>query len=361
MKKLEGLKTIVTVLLLIVLVALTLQIIKVIDIERKGSTKPNGLEEEQKKIKVGFSLGTLKEERWLKDRDILMAKIRELGGEIIVQNANNDDQDQLKQVRYLISQDIDVLILVPNDHHKANEAVELAKRNGVKVISYDRLVLNANVDLYVSFDNTRVGELMAESVLAHMPQGHLLIVNGATSDHNTRLIKEGYDRVLQESIEAGHIELVAEEWAQNWMKEHAFTVTDQLLKEGHTIEAVIAGNDGLADGVIEALSQHRLAGQTIVVGQDADLAACQRIVEGTQLLTIYKPIEKLVEATARIAVQMAKGEELANIKYTINDGSYDIPYYVLEPVVVDQNNMKETVIKDGFHMIDEVYRNLPNQ
>lgn len=359
MKKIKSLKTAVTLLLLSVFIMLTLQLIKTIDIEIGANPKDNNLVAEQKKIKVGFSLGTLKEERWIKDRDILMAKIKELGGEIIVQNANNDDQDQLKQVKYLISQNIDVLILVPNDHHKAIEAVEMAKRNGVKVISYDRLVLNSNVDLYVSFDNTRVGELMAQSILPHLPQGNILIVNGATSDHNTRLIKEGYDKVLKERVEEGSIQIIAEEWAPNWMKEYAYSVTDQLLSKGYEIDAVIAGNDGLADGIIEALSQYRLADKTMVVGQDADLVACQRIVEGTQLMTVYKPIEKLAEATARIAIQLAKGDALSNIKYTINDGSYDIPYYVLEPIVVDKDNIDETIIKDGFHMIDEIYRNLP--
>ena len=112
------------------------------------------------KIKIGFSLGTLKEERWIRDRDILMAKAKEMGAELIVQNANNDDKDQLKQVKYLLEQKIDVLILVPNDNIKSAKAVELAKEQGVPVISYDRLVLNADIDLYVSFDNFKVGELM---------------------------------------------------------------------------------------------------------------------------------------------------------------------------------------------------------
>ncbi len=340
-------------ILFVVLVLLSIRVVQVIKLDNTDMDE----DITKRKIKIGFSLGTLKEERWLKDRDILMAKVRELGADIIVQNANNDDQDQLKQVKYLIEQNIDVLVLVPNDHNKAVEAVELAKKNGIKVISYDRLVLNSNVDLYISFDNTRVGEIMAEYILEHVPQGNLLIINGATSDHNTMMIKNGYDKVISHKVSQGTIKILKEDWAPNWMKEYAYTITDNLLRNGHIINAVIAGNDGLADGVIEALSLYRMAGETIVVGQDADLVACQRIVEGTQHMTVYKPIEKLAEATARMAIQLARGEPLTNIINTINDGTFDVPYYILEPIPVDINNMDETIIKDGFHMVDEIYRN----
>jgi D-xylose transport system substrate-binding protein len=313
--------------------------------------------EDDSNIKIGFSLGTLKEERWLKDRDILMAKVKELGAEILVQNANNSDNDQIKQVRYLLDQDINVLILVPNDLIKASYAVELAKRKGVKVISYDRLVLNSDVDVYISFDNFKVGKLMAQYVLNEVPTGNYVIINGPESDNNTNMIKKGYEEILGPKITSGDIKVICEERAPNWMKEYAFKVTDELLQDGYRIDAIIAGNDGLADGIIEALSEHRLAGKVAVVGQDADLAACQRVVEGTQLMTVYKPIEKLAEATAKIAIDLAKGETI-NIDNTINNGKSIIPYVVIEPIAVNKDNIDETVIKDGFHMRDDVYRNL---
>ncbi|WP_243154796.1 sugar ABC transporter substrate-binding protein [Clostridium thermarum] len=310
----------------------------------------------KKRIKIGFSLGTLKEERWIRDRDILMAKAQELGAEIIVQNANNDDQDQLKQVKYLLDQNIDVLIFVPNDHYKSADAVELAKREGVPVISYDRLVLNANVDLYISFDNVKVGKLMASAILDNMKSGNLLIVNGAKTDNNTSMIKEGYDEMLTPYIESGEIKILAEEWAPNWLKEYAFKVVDSALQENVKINAIIAGNDSLAEGVIEALSEHRLTGKVTVIGMDADLWACQRIVEGTQYMTIYKPIEKLAEATIEMAIRLVENKPL-NIVQTINNGAYDIPYYVLEPIAVNKENMDSTIIRDGFHQKHEVYRN----
>ncbi len=345
-------------LLLVLLVGLVYLTVETLYGAKNTATK--NIELVDSKTKIGFSLGTLKEERWIKDRDILMAKVKELGADIIVQNANNDDQDQLKQVRYLLDQNIDVLIIVPNDLEKASYAVDLAKKQGVKVISYDRLVLRSNVDMYISFDNVKVGELMGKYVVDRVDEGKVLIINGPTSDNNTKMIKEGYSQILESKLSQGSLELIAEEWAPNWLKEYAFKIVDEVIQEGIQIDAVIAGNDGLADGVIQALSEHRAADKTIVVGQDADLTACQRVAEGTQLMTVYKPIDKLTEVTAKIAIKMARGE---NIEFdrTLYDGAYYVPYVVLEPIAVDKDNIDDTVIKDGFHLQSEVYRNLPQK
>ncbi|HYE82938.1 MAG TPA: substrate-binding domain-containing protein [Clostridia bacterium] len=357
MKQNDMLRKVILIFLLFILVLLFYFVMKQLDIiDIEGYFSKKTFEQNDDRLVIGFSLGTLKEERWLKDRDILIAKVKEMGADIIVQNANNDDQDQLKQVKYLLEQNIDVLIIVPNDLEKASNAVELAKRQGVKVISYDRLVMKSNADLYISFDNEKVGELMAKYVSERLDKGNILIVNGANRDHNTKMIKQGYDRVLSDRIKSGNIEIIAEEWADNWMKEYAFEETVRAIQEGKSIDGVIAGNDSLAEGVIEALSEHRMAGKVYVVGQDADLSACQRIVERTQLMTVYKPIEKLAGETARLAVMLAKGESL-NIKKTIYDGRFDIPYYELEPIPVDKENIDTTIIKDGFHMKEEVYRN----
>jgi D-xylose transport system substrate-binding protein len=347
-------KLAITVFLFIVLIILSYFTIKNYNLYTSIKKDDNNVSNiVDNKIKVGFSLGTLKEERWIKDKDILMAKLTELGGDVLIQNANNNDEDQLQQVKYLISEGIDVLIIVPNDLEKASKAVELAKKNGIKVISYDRLILNSNVDLYISFDNVKVGEFMATSLVNNAPKGNYLIINGAKSDNNTTLIKNGYDKVLKNNND---INIIGEKWAENWMTEYAFNVTDEFIQEKHKIDAIIAGDDSLAGGAIKALSEHRLAGQVKVVAQDADLAACQRIVEGTQLMTVYKPIEKLAFAAANMAMAMAKGEEM-NIKDTIYDGRYNVPYYVIQPIPVDINNIDETIIKDGFHMKNEVYRN----
>jgi D-xylose transport system substrate-binding protein len=350
------LKNSIIIILVIVFFGLVYSIARTVNTPEANASNGNQkVPDGDSKIKIGFSLGTLKEDRWIKDRDILMAKARELDADIIVQNANNDDQDQLEQVKYLLEQQIDVLIIVPNDLNKAATAVEMAKKQGVPVISYDRLVMNSNIDLYITFDNVKVGELMARSISKTMKTGNLLIINGAKTDNNTKMIKQGYDKILQPLVEEGKINIIGEEWAANWLKEYAFKVVDDALQKKVKIDAVIAGNDSLAEGVVEALSEHRMTGDIIVIGQDADLTACQRIVEGTQLMTIYKPIEKLAEATIEMAIKLVKKVPL-NVNETIYNGRYDVKYYVLDPIAVYKENIDETIIRDGFHIKEEIYR-----
>lgn len=350
----KGLKTTIIALLTLLLCVLVSYVIR--DLGKPVYSKNDQIDTGAKrKIKIGFSLGTLKEERWVKDRDILMAKAKEMGAEIIVQNANNDDQDQLKQVKYLLEQGIDVLIIVPNDYYKSADAVDLAKKQGVPVISYDRLVLNTNVDLYITFDNIKVGQLMASALLEKVKQGNVLIINGAKNDNNTTMIKNGYDEILKPYVSSNKINIVGEEWAPNWLKEYAFNVVDKALQQDTKINGIIAGNDSLAEGAIEALSEHRLTDKVTVIGQDADLGACQRIVDGTQYMTIYKPIEKLAESTVEMAINLV-GRKPLNISKTIFNGKYNIPYYVLDPIAVKKDNIDSTIIRDGFHLKDDIYR-----
>lgn len=309
-------------------------------------------------IKIGFSMGTLQEERWQRDRDIFVARAKELGADVIVQNANNDNEEQMKQVKYLIEQGIDILLIVPHDAERCGEIVQMAKKAGIKVISYDRLVKNAKADLYISFDNVKVGELMAQALLKKVPAGNYIVLNGAETDNNSYMFRQGYMDTLESHIARGDIKIVSEIWAKDWAHEDAFHCVEKALEEGKKIDAIIGANDNLASAAIEALSEKRLAGKVPVVGHDADLAACQRVAEGTQLMTAYKPIDKIAKAAAEIAIKMAKGEDVA-ANNTINDGKYQIPYYMIEPVSVTIDNMKDTVIHDSFHRLEDIYINVP--
>lgn len=320
----------------------------------KPSQQVSAQPPEKPKIRIGISLGTLKEERWVHDRDILLAKAKEAGAEVYVQNANNDDTDQLDQVKYLIGKGIKVLILVPNDMEKAAEIVTMAHKAGVKVISYDRLVLNAGVDLYLSFDNREIGRLMAQALLAAQPTGNYVILNGAANDNNSLQIKEGYDSVLSQSEKDGKIKILTEYFTPNWLEESAFKKIDNLLQQNRNIQAVLAGDDSLAGAAIEALSEYRLAGKVQVVGQDADLAACKRLVQGTQLMTVYKPIDKLASLTIEMAMKLAYGEPLG-IEDKMSDGRYSVPYKFIAPIAVERSNLDATVLKDGYQNREDVY------
>ncbi len=309
-------------------------------------------------ITIGFSMATLQEERWQRDMDILVAKAKARGADVIVQNSNNNIDDQIKQVKYLLDQNIDILMIVPQDSEKSAEAVYLAKKKGVKVICYDRLIKNANADFYVSFDNIKVGEYMASLMVSKVPTGNYIIVNGAKTDYNSYMYNKGYKNVLDKYIYDNSIKIVDEIWANDWRPEDSFKCVEKALQSGKKIDAILAANDSLAGAAIEALSEQQLAGKVLVAGHDADISGCQRVAEGTQLMTVYKPIDQLAEKAVDVALGLLKNNYYACNTY-ISDGENDIPYAKVDPIVVTKDNLVDTVINDGFHRLEDVYLNVP--
>lgn len=307
------------------------------------------------KVIIGLSLDSLAIERWQRDRDIFVAKAKELGADVIVQNSNGNSNEQLKQVDYLIDQNIDVLVVIPNDADALTSIVKTAKNKGIKVISYDRLVKNADVDLYISFDNVKVGELMAKSLVNKAPEGNYIIINGSEEDYNTFFMNKGFKNILGSYIDKGKITIVKEVWASGWREEVAYKAVEEALSSGTKIDAILCGNDRLAESAIEALAEKRLAGKVYVAGQDATLSACQRIVENSQHMTVYKPIQKLAQKAAEISVQVAKGKIL-DVNDNINNGQFTVLYHKEDVYSVTKENMMEVIIEGKFHNEEDVYR-----
>ncbi len=312
---------------------------------------------ETKSPLIGFSLDSLVVERWRRDVDSFTKAAHDLGAEVVLRVANQNAETQIAQVRELLGQGIDVLVIIPNDAERLSEVCREAKRKGIKVLSYDRLVHRANADLYISFDNEKVGSLQAQALVEAVPQGNYVIINGATTDNNAFMINKGFHSVLDPFIESGKIHLLEEIWPSDWMSDEVRTRFEALAKPGQKIDAVLCGNDMLAETVISVLSENRMVGKTKVTGQDAELSACQRIAEGSQFATVYKPIDSLALKAAGFAVMMANGEKI-RYENKIEDGSYKVPYIALEPVLVTAKTLESTVIEDGFHSRDDVYRNV---
>lgn len=306
---------------------------------------------------IGFSLDSLVVERWRRDVDGFTKAAKDLGAEVILRVANQDANTQISQVRELLEQGIDVLVIIPNDAERLSDVCREARRRGVKVMSYDRLVHKANCDLYISFDNEKVGMLQAQAAVAAVPSGDYVIVNGAISDNNAFMINAGFHKVLDPLIAEGRIRLKAEIWPNDWMSDEVRSRFEMTVRPGEHIDAVLCGNDMLAETVISVLSENRLAGSAVVTGQDAELSACQRIAEGSQLATVYKPIESLALKAAAFAVMMARKEKIP-AESVIDDGRYRVPYIKLEPILVTAETLESTVIKDGFHRAEDVYRNV---
>lgn len=320
------------------------------DSSKSSGGKKNG------KLVIGFSMDTLEEERWQKDRDLFVEKAESLGATVNVQAANGDDAKQISQAENLISQGVDVLVVVPHNAEVAASIVEMAHKEGIKVISYDRLIKNSDVDLYVSFDNERVGEMQAKAITELKPKGNYVLIEGADTDNNAHLFKQGQMNVLQPLIDKGDIKVVYDQWTDEWDPANALTnMENALTANKNKVDAVVAANDGTAGGVIQALAAQKLDGKVPVSGQDAELAAVRRLVDGTQTMTVYKPIKLIAETVADAAVKMAKDEDVTTDD-KVNNGKIDVPSILLDPVAVTKENLDDTIIKDGFHKKEDVYK-----
>lgn len=314
-----------------------------------------------RKLKIGFAMDTVREERWQRDREAFEARCKELNVDCVITVANNDAERQANDVDNLLTQGIDVLVIAPHDATQAASMVDKAKAQGIPVISYDRLINSEKIDLYISHQVPVIGRKIAEYALEHAPEGNYAMVYGASTDNNAVIMKKEQLEVLQPAIDGGKIKIVADQFITDWKPELAHNFAENALTQNNdNIKAFVVSNDGMAGGVVSALQKRGLAGKILVTGQDAQKDALQRIAEGTQTMTIYKPIIPLANGAVDAAIKLAKNQPLTDAKPFMNDViKKEVPAILLEVQTVDKNNLMNTVIKDGYAGYEEVYKNVP--
>ncbi|MDX6744208.1 sugar ABC transporter substrate-binding protein [Actinocorallia sp. A-T 12471] len=295
--------------------------------------------------KVAFLMPDLASTRYeLQDKPLFEAKMKELCPDckVIYQNADSDAAKQQQQADSALAQGAKVIVLDPVDSAAAASIVKTAQSQDAAVIAYDRPIPDAAADYYVSFDNEKIGSLIAESLVTHLKEtkaeGGILQVNGSPTDAAAGLIKKG----IHSAVDPSGFKLLAEfdtpDWdpakAQNW-------VSGQVAQFGDEIAGVVAANDGTGGGSIAAF---KAAGKPVppITGNDAEVAAAQRIISGDQYNTISKPIKIVAEASAVIAHAFVKGEKPAG-KTTL----YDTPSELFVPTVVTRENVKEVLFDSG--------------
>ena len=317
--------------------------------------KNQGIQEdtqEKANMTIGICFDTFVVERWLKDRDVFTYTAKELGATVDVQNANGDIQKQREQIQHLIDEDVDALVIVAIDGEQIEDLLDTAKKKGIKIIAYDRMIDSEDIDLCISFDNQEVGRLMANGIYTSTEGKRVLMICGPQSDKNVDMVINGFsEEAKKDGLETADIVYI-----DGWRAENVDTYFENHPEILNNVDAIMCGNDNLAGEVIQILSENRLAGKIIVTGQDADLEACQRIVEGTQQMTVYKEVEKLAKVAAEDTVKLIDGKELQTEEMKISDGT--IPYISLSTVAVDKNNMDQVIIQSGFHLKEDVFLNI---
>ena len=300
------------------------------------------------KVKIGFLLDDFSSERWYRDRDLFIRDAEQLGGKIMVDSAMGDVKKQFEQAKTMLESGVDVLVIVPANSEAAAAIVKLAHRYEVPVISYDRLIQNCDLDYYVSFENTNVGELMSDYLSKRCPVGNYAVICGPASDNNSRLLKLGQMQVIQPYIEKGDINVIYDDCVDEWSSEEGYRHMIKCLDLGVKVDAVLCGNDALAQGVIRALKEKGLAGEVLVSGQDAETAAIQNIMAGYQTMTVYKPIEAIADASARVAIKLGRGEPITEAYHTTYNGQKMVQSILLDAMVVNRDNINMTVVAEGY-------------
>jgi D-xylose transport system substrate-binding protein len=327
------------------------------------ATDPAGAAE---KIKIGFLLKTMQEERYQRDKAAFLTRAKALGADVIFDSANNDEQTQLAAFENMLSQGAQVIVLQPVNTGTAGGMVTSAHKSGVKVVGYDAMLLNGPLDAMVMQDSWAVGKLQAEAMVAWLKtkngsvKGNVALIRGQPGDSNANTMSSGVLEVLKANPE---LRLVVDQSHESWSPDKAMATTENLLtKLGNKIDAIICNNSGMARGVIAALDAQGLASadKVFVAGSDADLVNIQYVAQGKEAAEVWKKIAPFAETAAETAVLLAQNPDkdpktLLKIDRTINNGAVDVPTIVTPVVLVDRNNLDSTIIAEGFYTHLQVY------
>ena len=311
-------------------------------------------------VVIGFSFPTLREERWAIEKDIAIKYAKEIGITLIVQDANTDVNVQNQQIDNLITQGVDCLIVGPQDVNACSASLNAAEEAGIPVISYLRLINSPGLTMFVGNDFVLVGEDMAKCAVEAVPNGKYVIIAGDSGDNVSYQLKEGFYNIIQPKIDSGDITVVFEQHIDTWAAERAMAnMENALTNQNNDIQAVLVENDTMAGACIQALKAQGLAGKVFVTGMDGDLAALQRIAEGTQSITMLFEHDVIARAAVDAAVDIAMGIDHKAVNGSVTVGGKEVPAVLLSASKITPDSLFEIVIGKDLQSMEDVYKNVP--
>ena len=304
-------------------------------------------------MKIGVSWASFQEERWKIDEAAMIAAIEAAGNTYVSADAQSSSEKQLSDVDALISQGVNALIINAWDKDAIGPAIEKAAAEGIPVVGYDRLIEDART-FYLTFDNVGVGRIIAEAVTAAKPDGNYAIIKGDPGDPNAGFLLQGMMSVIQGAVDGGTIKIVGESFSDGWKPENAQKNMEQILTaNNNAVDAVLAENDGMAGGVVAALSAQGLV--IPVGGQDGDLAAINRVARGTQTVSVWKDSRQLGKAAGEIASALAAGASLdavaGAVKFSGGEKGVEMNAILLSPTPLTKDNLNVAI--EGGHITKE--------
>ncbi|MGM0508844.1 MAG: substrate-binding domain-containing protein [Fusobacteriota bacterium] len=319
------------------------------------------------KIKIGFLLKTMQEERYQKDKKYFMEAAYAAGAdEVVFDSANNKEQTQLSKFETMLARGVDVIVLQPVNTGTAGNMVKMAHDEGVKVVGYDSMLVDGPLDVHVMQDSWAVGKLQGEAMIDWLKakkgkvEGNVALIKGQPGDSNAIAMSSGAKEIIADNP---GLKLVVEQSHEGWSPEKAMkTAENALSRYDNNIDAFICNNSGMARGVIAALKGEELADikKVFVAGSDAALTNIRYVAQGIQAVEVFKKIKPLAERAAQTAVKLAENpdksvEDVVDYDKMINNNFQDVPTIVTPIVKVTKDNIKETVIAAGFHTEESIY------
>ncbi|MFI6597985.1 sugar ABC transporter substrate-binding protein [Nonomuraea sp. NPDC050536] len=292
------------------------------------------------------------------DRPLFEAKVKALCGacKVLYSNAEQDPAKQQQQVEAAITQGANVLVLDAVDANAVAPLVNQAKQKNIPVVAYDRLISGIDYAYYVSFNNVRVGEMQGQALLDAMnargtaDKGQIVMIHGSPTDPSSADYKKGAKSVLDGKVKVGR-EFDTPDWSPDKAQQEMEQAITAIGRD--QVVGVLSANDGMAGGAIAAMKRAGYKMLPPITGQDAELAAVQRILTGEQYMTIYLDIRSEAEKSAELAVSLVKGDK-PQATDKVNNGTADIPAFLLDPIAVTADKIKDTIVKDKFYTVDQI-------
>lgn len=305
--------------------------------------------------KVGLLLHRM-EGRWFSDLEYLQKYANDEGLQLIVKNANGDENKQLLQTAELIDEGVGIILVVAVNQNTAAGIVRKAHDAKIKVVAYDRIILNSDLDYLLTYDYGKIGKMMAEYAINKIPKGNYIELWGDASDSNARSMRKSQEKHLQTFVDKGDINLIHRAFIEDWSAKNAAVKMQKILDfTDEQIDVVLASNDIIARSALSVIEKNNCDAKVIITGQDATLESCQSIANNKQSMTIYKSTEKMAKKAIELASQLLNNENIEVASAFINNKRKQVPTFYLDPTIVDKNNLIETVVADGLYTKNQLF------
>lgn len=309
----------------------------------------------QKGNKVGFLLHNL-EGRWSTDMAFLEKHAKDEGLELVVKNAGGDENRQLQQAEELIKEGVGVILVVPVNQNTAAGIVRDAHEVGVKVIAYDRIIMNADLDYLLTYQYEEIGQLIAEYTYNKVPRGNYVMLWGDASDNNAQLMRKGQESFLKPYVDRGDINMVYRSYTEGWADVVAYKTMQQVIDfSDQKIDVVMASNDNIGLAALKIFNENKIEKPEVITGQDATLDACRSILADGQTMSVYKSTNQMAKQAIDLAKDVLQGNKIDQVKGSVNNNRKDVPTLFLKPLVVDKTNVYNAVVDDGLYTKEELF------